>query len=806
VNNQDNRYFIYYYDSVWSALFIILSFCCFESIGLILGIVALLFLWLKLSKGIKHQFHTLDFVVLGLLSVEIVSGLINNQGMYAKTDLFGLFYNTLVYFILRIFLRKDKQEILFTNILAGFVLLLAVLTISSFYFFKFSIEYDGFTDLANFKNIYTPLGLLLNDWATIVLLSSLFVLLTLTRSRYNSPWFWVLIAGLGSVLLNIVFSFSRGAYLSVSLGLLVYFGLGILLRVVKFKLWLLSFAGLVLLITLTALPVKKEFITTMGLSGTTSQVRSTSGRIELWKAAYEIICKEPLAGVGNAQFSLRANPYLANREDAMFTGRATNSYLQLLVEQGIIGFIPWAVFIWMLLIILFGFLRKRHAKSLPALISFAVFIAVLFRELSFSTFFEKYQMQLLFFVLVAFIVNWDKAGNKGYSLPRFALPVFLSIIYLVLAGFQVPYKIAAKKNDTFLEKYQEGNYSGALEAINKAISFDPLNPLLNANKGLLLNTIQAKDTTTKGSKCESLAYYRMTVSYSPYDPYLHHNLAWLYFNDGKPDSADIHFCKACELSANTALFHVSKGLFQEKTRTADFGLTEFKKAIRLSPDILDSEFAKDLEAKNQELFRNMLNDLTKRLLLKIKADDSPIIISRLAKIFLNIGDTVRAMQLFEQASTHLPNLDRPWYYRGIVKLSQNDTTTFLQYLNRAILLDPQDSRYPLAMGDYYYLRNQKRDAIYYYKNALFNRANLYTQHAIIVSKWYGYKTLPNNVLPVDLLQWISPSFDKTTVCNRLIKLYNELGQKRESNLIERYQNNSISVWPLFKELNKKVIN
>lgn len=805
MNNQDNRYFIYYYDSVWSALFIILSFCCFESIGLILGIVALLFFWLKFSKRIKPQFHLLDFVVLCLLSVEIVAGLLNNQGIYTKTYLFGLLFNVLVYFTIRIFLRKEKQEILFTSILSGFVILLALLTIGSFYFSKFNIEYEGFTDLVNFKNMFNPLGFLLNDWATILLLNSSFVLLALTRSRFNTPWLWVLLTGLGAVLISIVFSFSRGAYLSVLLGLLVFFGFGFLFRVVRIKLLLLSFAGTVFLITLTALPVKKEFVTTMGLSGTISQARSFSGRSELWKAAYQIIREEPLTGVGNALFSLRANPYLANREDAMFTGRATNSYLQLLVEQGIIGFIPWAVFIGLLLFTLFRFIRKRDAKSLPALLLFAVFITVLFRELSFSTFFEIYQMQLLFFILVAFVVNWDKARNKKYSLPRNALTAFLSLIFIVLAGFQLSYKIATKKNNTYIEKYQEGDYRGALEAINKAIRYDALNPLLYANKGFLLNTIQAKDTTNNENKGAFLAYYRMAVSYSPYDPYLHHNLAWLYFNEGKIDSADIHIGKACELSANTALFHVSRGLFQEKTRTSDFGLTEFKKAIRLSPDLLDAEFANDLETKNHEWFKNTLKELTDSLSLKTKTDDSPIIKSRLAKIVLDMGDTVRAMQLFEQAGKQLPNLDRPWYYRGMVKLAQNDTITFLQYLNRAILLDPRDYCYPLALGDYYYSRNQKRDVIYYYKNALFNRANIYTQHVMIVPKWYGYKTLPNNVLPDTLLLLIRQAFDKSVICSRLIKLYNELGQKRESKLIENYQNNAIPVGTLFKELNKKVV-
>jgi len=804
MDSRVKRYFCYYAIPVLCALYAILSFCCLESIGLFLGVLGVAGMFLALRNNERIQFRFADWVVLGVLSVEIIAGLFNNPGISAKTYLFGLFFNVLIYFILRIFLRKDKQETLFLNIQAGFVILLAILTIGSFYFFKFNIEYEGFSNLVDFKSIFSPLGFLLNDWATIMLLSSVFVSLALIRLRFNTPWFWVLVAGLYAVLMSIVVSFSRGAYLSVLLGLLVFFGLGLLLKVVPIKKMLLFFAGTILLIVLTALPVQKEFGTTMGFSGTTSQVRSTSGRVELGKAAFQIIRKEPISGVGNDRFSMRANPYLAQNEDATFTGRATNSYLQLLVEKGIIGFIPWTVFVGLLLLTLFRLIKKRESNSLPALTVFAVFIAILFRELSFSTFFEKSQMQLPFFILAAILVNWDKKPKKYLFSPKWLILSF-ALIYLALGGFVVCFQIADKKNNSFIEQFQEGNYSDALKAINQAIRFDPRNPLLNANKGFLLNTILQKDSTHQKDNENALAYYQTAVNHSPYDPWLHHNLAGLYLNKGQVDSAAIHFHKACELSGNTALFHISRGLFQEKTGTADFGLTEFKKAIRLSPDLLDSEFAANLESKNQERFKTMLHKIADSLTIRMATDNSPILKSRLAKIILTEGDTALAMQLFEQASNQLPNLDRPWYYRGMVKLAQNDTVTFLRYLNRAALLDPRDYLYPLALGNYYHSRNQKRDAIYYYKSTLFNQANLYTQHAMIAPKWYGYKTLPNTILPLGLLNQINPVFDQSTVCNHLFQLYNELGQKRESKLIESYLNNTIPTETLFKELNKKAI-
>ncbi len=803
MNDFLKKIFFYSFSTVY-AIFIILSFCFNNSAGLILGIFAIIFIFFKIQKKGNIQFHPIDFVVLGLLSIEFIAGLFNTHDIYAKTYLFGLFFNVLIYFIIRIFIQKKKQENWFNSILAGFVILLAILTIGSFYFFKFTIEYEGFTDLVNFKSMFTPLGFLLNDWATILLLASSFVLLALVQSRFNTLWFWVLIAGLGAVLMSIVFSFSRGAYLSVLLGLFVFFCFTIIFRVVRFKQLLYFFIGTALLLTLTALPVKKEFITTMGLSGTTSQARSTMGRIELWKAAFQLIREEPLTGVGNGRFSLRANPYLAKCEDATFTGRATNSYLQLMAEKGIVGFIPWFVLISLLLLVLFRLIRKRDENRLSALVLFSVFIAVLFRELTFSTFFEKQQMQLFFFILAALIINNENKTKSRFLLPRLFLPIFLFLMFIISGSFVVMYKISNKKNNAFIQEFKEGNYGVALKSISEAIRFNPENPLLLANKGFLLNEILEQDNLSKpDNKENALAYYRKAVRHSPFDSYLQHNLAWLHSVCGKPDSAEYHQQKACELSANTAMFHLGNCKPTAKELPHGLNWKRLQKAIRLSPDILDAELPKDLQAQFPDSLHKILDNLVESMLLKIKTDDSPVIKSRLAKIELHLGNTITAMKLFEVVVAQLPNLDRPWYYMGMIKLAQKDTTNFIKYLNRAILLDSRDYLYTQALGDFHYQQNKERDAIYYYKNALFNYCNMYTHHALIAPKWYGYKTLPNDILPHNMLESTKPYMNKTEVCSKLVELYSSLGQIRESNLVKRYNNNEISIYLLFKELNNR---
>lgn len=802
MNSSAKRHITYFSAPVLCAVLVILSFCFFDSLGTFLAGLSLILLLKGFLKK-RNNFHFIDYIVLCTFLSEFIICLINQPGIYAKTCSYSLFFNIVIYFIIREFLQKEKQECLYSNILAGFVILLAVLTIGSFYFFRFNIEYEGFMDLVNFKNLFHPMGFFLNDWATILLLSSSFMLLALARSRFYTLWFWVLVAGLGIVLMGIVFSFSRGAYLSVLVGLTIFFGLGFIFRTVRAKSLLIIFIGVIFLITLSVLPAKKDFVTTIGLSGTTSQVRSTSGRVELWKAALRLIREKPYTGVGNGQFSLRANQFLANREDAMFTGRATNSYLQLLAEKGIIGFIPWLVLVGLLLFTLLRLIRNKSKKSLSALFLFAVIIATLFRELSFSTFFEKQQMLLLFFILAAWIVNQDKNNSFCFSLSRLPLLVILSASFIVLTGYRLLYKIATKRNNEFIEKYQEGNYFYALNSIDKAIKIDPKNPLLFANKGFLLKSVLKQDSL---GNCETnknaLSCYRKAFGYSPYDPWLRHNLGWLYFDNGQPDSAEIHFRKACDLSDNTTLFHLSLGIFQEKASIGDHGATEYKKAFRLSPDILDSEFANELPISPGSDFNQMLTEIIDSLAKKTKLDDSPVLKSRLAKVLLHRGDTVRAMQLFVQVTDQLPNLDRPWYYRGMVSLAKSDTVAFMKYLNRAALLDPQDYLYPIALGDYYYEHEHQRDAVYYYKTALVNYANIFTVHSLIAPKWYGYKPLANDVMPIEILGKISPELNTIRVCEHLREMYLDMGKDKYARLVEKYENHEVTISELIKGLNK----
>lgn len=759
MDNSAKRYFQYYGAPVLCAAYVILSFCLPQIAGIILGAIALFFL-MKTSFRKNHvPLMWFDLAVAVLLFGEFILSVNQSKGLYPKTYLFSLVCNMLVYYTIRFFLRKERQVQLFTNILAGFVALLSALTVLSFLFFKFNIEYEGFTDLVSFKALFQPLGVLLNDWSTILLFSSVFLLVALKWAQVKSAWFWILIVGCGLLAMALLVSFSRGIYISVLLGFIAFIVISIVSRACHIRKLLLVVACSVGLGFLAVLPVLNGVKTTAGFSVTTSQVRSTESRINIAGTAIELFKEHPLAGVGAGNFSLYANPRLALREDSFYTGKATNSYLQLLVEKGIVGFLLWGVFVGILLLAVLRQVKTEKKERFVFSIVFSVLIAILFREVTFSTFFSKSQMQILFFVLAAWIVNRDVGRTIFHPRLNKLLLAYILLFFIVLSGFQFLYSLSYRNNNLFLKKFQEEDLSGAEIAIDRALRVDPNSPALLANKGILQYYIHQNDGLKDPSLLrDALDSYKNAVIVSPNDPYLHHNLAYLYFINGELINADKHFEKACKLSDNTALFHVSKGILLEENGKTNEALNEYKNAIRLSPDILDSEFGKSLEFERNDVLSQMVIDIVDSLSKKIESKDSPILKSRLAKIVLYQKDTVRSGYLLDQVSSQLPNLDRVWYQLGMIKLAQNDTSTFLHYLNRAILLDGRDYLYPKAMSDYFYETGHERDAELYLKNAQTNHINISTLHSITAVRWYGYKTLVNDVLPKDRIVYIKPFF------------------------------------------------
>jgi O-antigen ligase len=144
----------------------------------------------------------------------------------------------------------------------------------------------------------------------------------------------------------------------------------------------------------------------------TSQVRSTEGRLAIWKRSVEVFRLSPVWGVGSGNAPLFLAGSADPEETTGFASRTFSLPIQLLTEKGVIG-----TGIYLALLVLVGRAAHRKLRSSKTTLEskgmtccFAAgVIAVLFRELTYSSLLEHAATAMLFAMCLALLVNEEPA-------------------------------------------------------------------------------------------------------------------------------------------------------------------------------------------------------------------------------------------------------------------------------------------------------------------------------------------------------------------------------------------------------------
>ena len=160
---------------------------------------------------------------------------------------------------------------------------------------------------------------------------------------------------------------SRGGMIATTVALLV----------VPFCMTRLSpgrmFSAVVMLLVAGALAVAytpDTLIQRLASTGTEVEGGRFGGRGKLWKAGLEVFTEEPLIGYGTGQFRIAIEPILPNEVQA-----AHNSFISLLVEQGLIGLFLYLGVVGAVLVSL-GRLNRMERRFALALLA-TLFVAML---------------------------------------------------------------------------------------------------------------------------------------------------------------------------------------------------------------------------------------------------------------------------------------------------------------------------------------------------------------------------------------------------------------------------------------------
>ncbi|MCD6184849.1 MAG: O-antigen ligase family protein [Deltaproteobacteria bacterium] len=295
---------------------------------------------------------------------------------------------------------KQLESLIFSCIVSGFIWALAGLMI-----FK-----TGNTTLSDIDilQIYR-LKSLANDpnFFAIILIGFIQLSLFWVIKKNNDDKFFGFVA-LVTMVIALIFTYSRGGYLAFA-GI-VFLNLFFFLIFRKQYFVLIDFKKIKVLsgIFIIALIVFPLVFNTIGqrFVSIKTQEQKGSGRIDIWKDAINVIKKNPL-GVGLKNFELYT---IKHRHEYKTAGSAVhNTFLQMLAETGIVGFLFYMFFLGTI------FLKIRYAKFMKDKNVFywftGTFISI--NGIIICSLFLSNGYKEVFFIMLALCLGAYKLYRKG---------------------------------------------------------------------------------------------------------------------------------------------------------------------------------------------------------------------------------------------------------------------------------------------------------------------------------------------------------------------------------------------------------
>jgi O-antigen ligase/Tfp pilus assembly protein PilF len=749
----------------------------------------LVYLYFK-NRTTVIKFTFLDFCFSLFFIGEILGSISSN---YKNTSLASITSATVIlvlYLTYKKIFKTSRLQELFGVIYFLFSNLLIIGVLVSFVIHKNNLGNIEFYELNNFKNLYNPIGILNSIWVSILLLTIPINTLFLIEQQ-NTKYKTLIVISLLLTCFCLLISFSRGAYIALFL-FYIFINILVFKRVPLKKLAIYNCLFLLIMGSSTLL-VKESFLTTVAITKTDSQKRSISGRIDRWKNVKEIIKDKPLLGWGsnNYIFSQDKNPY--SSEDARITSRSNNSYLQILIERGIIGFFLYFIAILSILILIFKNLRNKQLSlkdRLKIIVISSGIIAFLFRELTFASFFESNPVRFLFFHLLFFLIPYDivfKTQNISSILKKSIL--ILSSFFIGYIIYKNGKEIFIKtQNSTFLKENNFKATSLELTNIEKGLENSPNNIVLLHNKALLtaknylkinisadhpslVSFIKTDTVSLKEIKTDLLQILKI----NPNDALALHNLSWIYYANDNEKKCHISIDKALKLRPYNSYYLISKLLFNLQYSNNTYKTSNIlSKAIRYTPDILESIFFKEF-SKTQPLIaykakKNAIDELRE----KTKTDSSLILKARLARLLLN-DNPAESENILKEVTKQLPNLNRPWMYLAYLNSKNlSDSITTEKLYEKSLQLNSNDYLPKIYYGNYCLQQGKEKQGIHALKKGLQSYQYIATpsfRKSAFFANITGLKTIPNNYIPNELLYYTSPEIPVNSIFKSFIVYY-----------------------------------
>ncbi|MFN8355560.1 MAG: O-antigen ligase family protein [Spirosomataceae bacterium] len=698
---------------------------------------------------------------------------------------------SLVYVVMRLTLTESMPQSLL-------LLMVAIIGVfmSSFAFLQFNLIQsrllsDGWTNASQFKGLFGPFGLLNNEWATLCICFLPFPFIsTLLFGRYKfAVWFGITATVL--VTMGIWVTCSRGAYLSLGLfaALMVVF---FIIFKTKRLLSGVVFGGVLLALLLSTMWT--PFTTTLSLNKTFTQRRSTEGRLNILESGFCQAKEHWLNGVGSNNYGLINDLCRTPSEDMGYTPFTTTTYLQILLEHGVVGLILFGA---LFLSVVWGYYKAinsnvpRITKQLLALLLIG-FLTFVFRELFFSTLFYSKPVMVIATMYVAFANQTNRFSFKpiGWICVCFGLVIVSGWMYIETSQRES----AAEKVELALQKRKAKQLPQAIAYINKAIEQMPseipyhkLAGLLNGQTSQKVTDLLQGKQQKEGNIDLAIRHFQKVLELNPNDAGANFNLGWLSHLSNQPRSITLSYVdNALTFEPNNPEFLLGKGILLECLRDTLKAFETYTKALRLDPELFESPFWNDFQKRHPLQGTRLLRNVAQSLEQQQQSHYSTVVRARYGRVLIQQGQLEKAKQVLEQVNIEVPDLYRPYYYLALIHEHLNDSLAAKSLFTKALSLRNTDYLVAKSAGDFYYRQNPNEKSnsfavIRNYQNAIKSWLAHPSYHHTRSNSKYKYNlSVLNDYVVQDLLRISYADLDITTLISRIAQMYQRLGRSKEA--------------------------
>tara|TARA_R110002050_G_scaffold33381_3_gene85003 strand:+ start:3850 stop:6204 length:2355 start_codon:yes stop_codon:yes gene_type:complete len=767
------------------ACFLITIIIGFWKINLLLPLIFVFLIIAFRKKNLSFQFSILDIGFLCVLVSEIFAFIFSAYQFNSLPELTNFYVIFVLYILYKKLLKNVKYYNLFLSLVFSYSFLLLVITAIYFFLFKEKFNSQGFYELNDFKVFYQPLNNPNNIWVSVILLLVPFSAVFFYRQTERKFQILALI-NLCLLVFCVLASFSRGAYLSLMFFVLVFNIFSFRLFTIK-KILILNSVCLMLFIAI-ALPIIKSTLTTVSFNKTLSQKRSTAGRLDRWGSNLEnSLADKPYFGWGQKNYILAHSkkPYL--KEDLKFSTLSNNTYLHVFLEKGFVGVLGYLVLFASIIIVIFKNLRAEYIdrfKKIQLILFFSGIVAFLVRELTFSSLFNNNTVYFLAFHLLFLLIPYDveiKEIKISIKLKNSILILLLVVTSLLSYG-SIQRVFVNKYNNESITSYYRNNIKNSLSSIDKALKLSPENITLNKHRTLILAKNSIDIEITKENK-DFLSFVKINkdtlnlvkenlekiIQISSYDDEVYHNAGWVYFALGEKDSAEIAFDNALQLNPYNSTFHLSKLLYNIKSANGKDIIDHLSKAIRYSPEIVESFFYIEFLKKYPDEAIEAKMKAIKGLREAIKKGNNIMLKARLARLILD-EEPDKALSLLNEAIKKMPNLSRPWLYKGLIYFKKGDTLQSYRYYNTSLFINKRDFLARKYLSEYYKSIDNEEKHILNLDVSLLNLKNIRSDNVVKNADLSSLRPIHNSYIPFSLLKYQVPYIDEV-IGLKLVKEY-----------------------------------